>query len=96
MFVVKNFFVTCGVCGCVHRVRVQAGFVNDYPVRYLCPQCRNRIDGAVHLDPSCALIDFNLDPGTVASMGGNLEVDFQSQRNSLNGPRVSAASATRK
>lgn len=70
---VKNFFVTCGVCGCVHRVRVQAGFVNDYPVRYLCPQCRNRIDGAVHLDPSCALIDFNLDPGTVASMGGNLD-----------------------
>lgn len=73
MFVVKNFFVTCGVCGCVHRVRVQAGFVNDYPVRYLCPQCRNRIDGAVHLDASCALIDFNLDPGTVASMGGNLD-----------------------
>lgn len=73
MLVVKNFFVTCGVCGCVHRVRVQAGFINDYPVRYLCPQCRNRIDGAVHLDPSCALIDFNLDPGTVASMGGNLD-----------------------
>ena len=70
---VKNFFVTCGVCGCVHRLRVQAGFVNDYPARYLCPQCRNRIDGAVRLDPSCALIDFNLDPGTVASMGGNLD-----------------------
>ena len=34
---------------------------------------------------------------TLASMDGdtNERVDFQSQRNSLNGPRVSAASATR-
>lgn len=31
-----------------------------------------------------------------AKVGNQVQVDFQSQRNSLNGPRVSAASATRK
>ena len=33
---------------------------------------------------------------SVAANRAEKKVDFQSQRNSLNGPRVSAASATRK
>lgn len=70
---VKNFFVVCGVCGCAYRIRVQAGYVNDYSASFHCTQCGNRIDGAVHLDPSCALVDFRLGDGSVASLTDSAE-----------------------
>lgn len=47
--------------------------MNNYSASFHCTQCGNRIDGAVHLDPSCALVDFRLGDGSVASLTDSAE-----------------------
>lgn len=62
----QNYFVKCGVCGAGHRVRIQAGYLNCYPVRFYCGECGSRICGEVRLDPSKAKVDFVLDRSMAA------------------------------
>lgn len=62
----QNYFVRCGVCGALHRVRIQAGYLEDYPVRFYCGKCDTPILGTVHLDPAIALVGYSLDAGSLA------------------------------
>lgn len=54
---------------------------------------RSTAEVEVHTGTAVAYL---LHQGFIGTVGEQEKVDFQSQRNSLNGPRVSAASATRK
>ncbi len=63
----QNYFIKCSVCGACHRVRIQAGYLNCYPVRFYCGECGSRICGEVRLDPLKAKVDFVLDESTAAS-----------------------------
>ncbi len=65
----KNYFVRCDVCETWHRVRIQAGYLNDYAVRFYCGECNSRICGNVHLDPKDATVEYRLAKGALASIG---------------------------
>ncbi|MEA5020861.1 MAG: hypothetical protein VB027_10905 [Gordonibacter sp.] len=69
----QNYFVKCGVCGALHRVRIQAGYLEDYPVHFYCGMCDTPILGSVHLNPNIARVDYVLDEGSLAK---KVEIDF--------------------
>lgn len=64
----QNYFVKCSVCGALHRVRIQAGYLNDYPTRFYCGKCGVLIKGEVHLFPEEGSVVFELEPHSRADI----------------------------
>lgn len=48
---IHNEFIKCGICSTIHRVRIQAGFLNTYPLVFSCGECGAPIRGLVTLNP---------------------------------------------
>ena len=49
---IHNEFIKCGICSTIHRVRIQAGFLNTYPLVFNCGKCGAPIRGTVILNPN--------------------------------------------
>lgn len=46
-----NVYIKCNVCGCVTRVKVQAGWLREHPIAIYCGECNILIEGTVFQDP---------------------------------------------
>ncbi len=63
-----NFRVECSACGSSHRVRIQAGYLSEYPVRFYCGGCGSPIRGFVHHYPEAGNVLFVLESGAPATV----------------------------
>ena len=63
-----NYCVVCSACGSLHRVRIQAGYLSRYPVRFYCGGCGSSIRGYVHHDPEAVKVLFVLESGAPATV----------------------------
>lgn len=46
---VYNEFIKCEVCGCVTRIRLQVGWLEEHPIAVTCGKCGISLKGKVHI-----------------------------------------------
>ena len=46
---VYNEFIKCEVCGCVTRIRLQVGWLDEHPIAVTCGKCGISLKGKVKI-----------------------------------------------
>lgn len=64
-----NAYIKCNVCGCVTRVKVQAGWLREHPIAIYCGECNILIEGTVFQDPDEGQIGLQFKNATRVSYG---------------------------
>lgn len=72
MIVTNNF--QCNVCGKITKIRVQLGWLENYPVRIKCNECYISIFGNVSMNPHNG--EFHIDLKNVTHYTGKANPDF--------------------
>ena len=46
---VYNEFIRCEVCGCITRIRLQVGWLDEHPIAVTCGKCGISLKGKVKI-----------------------------------------------
>lgn len=58
---VYNEFIKCEVCGCVTRIRLQVGWLDEHPIAVTCGKCGISLKGKVKIGQEIPELKFKFE-----------------------------------
>lgn len=64
---VNNVFIKCQICGCVTRIRLQVGFLEQHPIIVPCGKCKTSLSGRVFIGQDRPGLKYEFNNATILS-----------------------------
>ena len=58
---VYNEFIRCEVCGCITRIRLQVGWLDEHPIAVTCGKCGISLKGKVKIEQDTPGLKFEFE-----------------------------------